>query len=40
MNDKLIGIFIGDFIFVGDIGRLDLLEIVVGIKDIVKIGVK
>ncbi|MES5894104.1 MULTISPECIES: MBL fold metallo-hydrolase [Bacillus cereus group] len=39
-NDKPIGIFTGDFIFVGDIGRPDLLEIAVGIKDTAKIGAK
>ncbi|MDZ4590256.1 MBL fold metallo-hydrolase [Bacillus cereus group sp. BceL295] len=39
-NDKPIGIFTGDFIFVGDIGRPDLLETAVGIKDTAKIGAK
>ncbi|EJS56561.1 hypothetical protein ICG_02363 [Bacillus cereus BAG1X1-3] len=39
-NDKPIGIFTGDFIFVGDIGRPDLLETAVGIKDSAKIGAK
>ncbi|PGK98768.1 Zn-dependent hydrolase [Bacillus cereus] len=39
-NDKPIGIFTGDFIFVGDIGRPDLLETTVGIKDSAKIGAK
>ncbi|GMR66363.1 hypothetical protein BAC7755_30330 [Bacillus sp. MN7755] len=37
-NDKPIGIFTGDFIFVGDIGRPDLLETAVGMKDTAKIG--
>ena len=39
-NDKPIGIFTGDFIFVGDIGRPDLLETAVGMKDTAKIGAK
>ncbi|MCU4824939.1 MBL fold metallo-hydrolase [Bacillus cereus] len=39
-NDKPIGIFTGDFIFVGDIGRPDLLETAVGIKDTAQIGAK
>ncbi|EJS46848.1 hypothetical protein ICG_05438 [Bacillus cereus BAG1X1-3] len=39
-NDKPIGIFTGDFIFVGDIGRPDLLETAAGIKDSAKIGAK
>ncbi|WP_459500216.1 MBL fold metallo-hydrolase [Bacillus sp. C1] len=39
-NDKPIGIFTGDFIFVGDVGRPDLLETAVGIKDTAKIGAK
>ncbi|TNP09361.1 MBL fold metallo-hydrolase, partial [Bacillus tropicus] len=39
-NDKPIGIFTGDFIFVGDIGRPDLLETAIGMKDTAKIGAK
>lgn len=39
-NDKPIGIFTGDFIFVGDIGRPDLLETAFGMKDTAKIGAK
>lgn len=34
------GIFTGDFIFVGDIGRPDLLETAVGMKNTAKIGAK
>ncbi|MFK4011534.1 MBL fold metallo-hydrolase [Bacillus cereus] len=39
-NNKPIGIFTGDFIFVGDIGRPDLLETAVGMKDTAQIGAK
>jgi hydroxyacylglutathione hydrolase len=31
--DKPMGVFTGDFIFVGDVGRPDLLEVAAGIKD-------
>ncbi|WP_147804902.1 MBL fold metallo-hydrolase [Alkalicoccus halolimnae] len=36
--DKPIGIFTGDFVFVGDVGRPDLLEKSVGVKDSAKEG--
>ncbi|PFJ18609.1 Zn-dependent hydrolase [Bacillus cereus] len=39
-NDKPMGIFTGDFIFVGDVGRPDLLETAVGMKDTAQIGAK
>ncbi|MGH1328173.1 MBL fold metallo-hydrolase [Bacillus pretiosus] len=39
-NDKPMGIFTGDFIFVGDIGRPDLLETAVGMKNTANIGAK
>lgn len=34
------GLFSGDFIFVGDIGRFDLLEKVVKVEGLFEIGVK
>ncbi|QBP90316.1 MBL fold metallo-hydrolase (plasmid) [Bacillus mycoides] len=39
-NEQPIGIFTGDFVFVGDVGRPDLLETAVGIKDTTKKGAK
>lgn len=38
--DKPIGIFTGDFVFVGDVGRPDLLEKAVGVKDSAAEGAK
>lgn len=38
--DKPIGVFTGDFVFVGDVGRPDLLEKAVGIKDSAVEGAK
>jgi hydroxyacylglutathione hydrolase len=37
-SDKPIGAFTGDFVFVGDVGRPDLLEKAAGIKDTMKKG--
>ena len=37
-SDKPIGAFTGDFIFVGDVGRPDLLEKAAGLKDTMKKG--
>ncbi|PFB92716.1 Zn-dependent hydrolase [Bacillus cereus] len=39
-NEQPIGIFTGDFVFVGDVGRPDLLETAVGIKETAKKGAK
>lgn len=36
--DKPIGIFTGDFLFVGDVGRPDLLEAAAGLKGTAKLG--
>jgi hydroxyacylglutathione hydrolase len=38
--DKPIGIFTGDFVFVGDVGRPDLLEKSAGVKDSAETGAK
>ncbi|GEL09152.1 MBL fold metallo-hydrolase [Salisediminibacterium halotolerans] len=39
-SDKPIGMFTGDFLFVGDVGRPDLLEKAVGVQDSAKKGAK
>ncbi|TDL98383.1 MBL fold metallo-hydrolase [Macrococcus brunensis] len=39
-SDIPMGLFTGDFIFVGDVGRPDLLETAAGVKDSTEIGAK
>lgn len=38
MSDKPIGLFSGDLVFVGDVGRPDLLEKAAGIQDTMRLG--